>query len=92
MKKQSEHVGEVGEKLKDIEAEIASTRIFRVNDNVKTLVVMKDKNNNVYKWFASGVKEYEERKQITLSGTVKKHDEYNGVKNTILSRCSIKYR
>jgi len=48
-----------------------------------------DLSGNHLTWFASG-SDMEVGNTYKLLGTIKKHDEYNGVKQTILTRCKVK--
>ncbi len=48
---------------------------------------MQDENGNVYVWFASGNFVPDLGSHYHIKGTVKKHDDYKGDKQTILTRC-----
>ncbi len=54
---------------------------------VSHLHLMQDEQGNAYKWFASS-----ERLNVgdfvKLAGRVKKHEEYNGICSTVLTRCA----
>ena len=56
------------------------------------IYIFRDNNGNVYKWNTSKRidtdKEY--GSTITITGTVKDHQEYNNEKQTVLTRCKIK--
>ena len=84
-RKPSEFMGKVGvrgtfEKM-TVEAIIA-----REGDYGTTYIhKIRDADGNMFTWFASG-KSLEKGVVYTMKGTVKAHDEYNGVKQTILSR------
>ncbi len=54
-----------------------------------TLVTMVDADGNHFKWFASGVRDFEAGDVLTLKGTIKAHDEYRGVKQTQITRCKV---
>jgi hypothetical protein len=85
----SEFVGTIGDKLKDIEAEVVfSTELFS-DFGPKILYIFKGTDGNTYKTFYTGSKwvAYEGDK-VTLNGTVKAHDVYNGKKATLLTRCN----
>ena len=47
--------------------------------------LMEDKDGNVFKWFSSGP-ELDEGEFLTLKATVKDHGEYQGTKETVLTR------
>lgn len=49
--------------------------------------LMSDENGNVFKWASSSAR-LDEGKTFTVRGTVKKHEEYKGTKQTTLSRCA----
>ena len=51
---------------------------------------MKDSEGNKYKWFCSYVSnDFKKGNVLKLKGTVKAHEEYQGCKNTALTRCKI---
>jgi hypothetical protein len=58
-----------------------STTIYQVRDELSGVIV---------KWFAS-TDGLGERKgvRVTFRGTVKAHDEYKGIKSTVLTRCTL---
>lgn len=85
----SNHMGEVGQKL-TIECESFKCLSCWENQYGLTfLYQIVDKAGNIYKWFAS--KSVDEDNVRTVTGTVKDHSEYNGVKETILTRCKVTY-
>ena len=45
---------------------------------------------NVLVWFTSVDLDFEKGQAVDLTGTIKKHEEFRGVKTTQLSRCIIK--
>lgn len=81
----SEHVGEVGDRL-EFEVEIEGTRQLEGQFGVTTLVRMRDSEGNALVWFASGWKDYEKGARYHVKATVKKHDEFNSQKQTVVSR------
>ena len=44
-------------------------------------------NDNVYTWFTSSL--YNTEKEVTIRGTIKAHEEYNGCKQNVLTRCRV---
>lgn len=82
----SEWQGSVGERL-DIEVHI-DRQIEGVGYMGKTsyLYLMSDKDKNVYKWSSSCF--YVEGEDVHFRATVKDHTEYNGVRQTVLTRCT----
>lgn len=85
----SQHIGAVGDKLEldiqcknviSVEGMYGATGIHKMEDDV----------GNQLTWFASGGTNWlQEGERFRIKGTVKAHDEYKGVKQTILTRVKI---
>lgn len=86
----SEWIGEVKERLRDMEVTFTGARQFEGNYGLTYIYSFLLNNKDVLTWFTSSYKELVKGNSYKLTGTVKKFDEYNGVKSTILSRCIIK--
>lgn len=85
--KPSNHIGQVGERLKKIPVKIVLKRYFDNQFGETTLYKMADDEGNIYTSFYSGCKfDFDKGEKVILTGTVKKHDEYNEVKQTVLNR------
>lgn len=85
----SEYVGEIGERLRNITAVYKSTRGFMGNygwTNIHTF----QSGDDILVWFTATDCSFEKGTIVDLTGTVKKHEEFRGVKTTQLSRCKIK--
>lgn len=85
--KASEYVGEVGQR---IEVVLKSMVLLTSWDNgygFTFLYKMVDENDNVLVWKASNPVDCEDVK--TIKGTIKEHSEYDGVKQTVLTRCKV---
>lgn len=54
------------------------------------LVKFEDANGNILQWWTAVEIKAEVGDQVLLTGTVKAHDEYKGVKSTTVTRCKIK--
>lgn len=83
----SEYQGEVGQRLT---VEVVSVELVWSNDSfygMTYLYKFVDANNNIYMW--STGKSLADVDIKTLTGTVKSHDEYRGVKQTHLTRCKV---
>jgi len=87
----SQHVGNIGDK---IEADVIVTFVTFIENGygyrpTSTAVIkMLDKQGNQYTWFtASG--DMEQGKEYHVKGTVKHHNEYKGIKETVLTRCKV---
>jgi len=82
----SEWVGEVKER-RELEVEVlgvyGTDGVYGHTDIVK----MKDLDGNLFTWFASDYTDLERGDRLSITGTVKKHDEYKGTKQTVITRC-----
>ncbi len=79
------HVGMVGDRTRfklHVEQVITCEGAF----GTSMLHIMSDDAGNVFKWFSSSTT-LECNSDVLLKGTIKKHDEYKGVKQNMLSRC-----
>lgn len=91
----SEHVGEIGERLDfvgtvDFVHTYNSNYRYAYNDHGERMVIkVKDDAGNLFVWF-TGHRSLEKGEKIAIRGTVKDHSEYKGVKQTNLTRCTIK--
>lgn len=94
--KQSEHAnsefyGEIGDRIRKVPAKFVSGRCITTewgSSNLYTFTI----NDNVFIWFSQSVidSSINPGDNIELSGTVKAHKEYYGIKQTYLSRCIVK--
>ena len=82
---QSEHVGNIKEKLFDIPVTCTFTKVIE-GQYVSILHKFVDEKGNIYTWFSSSV-ELKQGEKYLLNGTIKGHDTYNGMKQTVLTRC-----
>ena len=87
----SEFYGEKGDRIRKERATFVSQRYFENEWGGKFIYTFKI-GDNVFTWFtqstlADGIQPGDE---VELSGTVKEHKEYNGVNQTVLSRCIVK--
>lgn len=87
MENTSAYVGEVGTRLTlDLTAAVLLASWY--NDFGTTyLYKFVDEAGNVFIWYASRPIELQER--MTLKATIKAHNERNGVKQTVLTRCKV---
>ena len=83
----SEHVGEIGDKLEVKCSTFKTVYSFDTQFGTSWIYRFTDSNNNVYTWTTSTC--VEDDKVVSIKGTVKKHDEYRGVKQTVLTRCRV---
>ena len=85
----SVHLGEVGERLKDLNVVVSNVRQFDGYYGTTTVYSFEDENGNKITWFSSKDKDIKVGDKIVLTGTVKKLDSYQGDNITILTRCKI---
>lgn len=85
----SEHLGEVGERL-ELDVVCTKKKWIRGDEWDSILYHFLDDAGNLLVWFAAGTFVHEdwvvEERKYTIRGTVKKHEEYKGRKQTILTR------
>lgn len=92
MSKPSEYVGEVGDKL-SLNVILLKSISYESMYGTGYFHLFADENGNVFKWSTNKglwVGDYgsiENGTKLSLTGTVKSHDEYKGTKQTIITRC-----
>lgn len=83
---ESGHVGAVKERIEFsgvVEFETEREGYYGTTHVIK----FRDDSGNVLTWFASGLQDVARGDMVRVVGTVKKHDEYRGVRQTVLTRC-----
>lgn len=85
----SEYIAEPGKRIRNLTAVFKSVRGF-AGAYGWTNIYTFESGYNVLVWFTQKDLELEKGTVIDLTGTVKKHEEFRGVKTTQLSRCIIK--
>lgn len=88
------YYGNVGDKVKNIEVvgRVAASYEIRVsyyNFVTTHIYEFKDSANHVFIWKSQKEIQLDDGGQFrgTISGTIKEHSEYNGTKQTVLTRC-----
>lgn len=81
----SQHVGEVGQRITLTAATAKLLTSWEGAYGTTYLYKFTDAQGNVYIWYAS--RGIETRDGMTLKGTIKDHNERDGVKQTVLTRC-----
>lgn len=86
----STHVGNVGDRLRNLP--VILTRIYETEGHygARTMHRFEDEAGNVYVWWATGEARAETGDQLLLTGTVKRHSDYRGTKQTDLQRCILR--
>ena len=91
-KSNSEFIGDIKQRLRDMEVVYTNCRTIESYYGVSLVYTFK-LGDNVLTWFCSGKgidPDIEIGETVLLTGTVKDHKEYNGVKQTYLNRCIVK--
>jgi hypothetical protein len=85
----SEYVGTKGDKI-EIKATIVSIRFIPGQFATTVLYKLRGDDGNLFAWFASREALGEdEGVSVALKGTIKNHEEYEGTKQTVLTRCKV---
>ncbi len=83
----NEHVGELKER-RTFKVKLYSLRTFEGGYGYVHLHKFLDAEGHTLVWFASREQDFEPGEEYTIVGTVKKHDEYNGWAQTVITRVS----
>ena len=83
--RQSEYIGEVGERLTVEVDSMVLLASWETQYGMTHLYKITDKAGNVLVWYASSVQDEDNMKRI--KATVKDHNERDGVKQTVVTRC-----
>lgn len=87
--KGSQHLGKVGERLRDVALLLYGVYSFESAYGATTVYRFRDAQDNVVLWYASSNQELIIGDRVVLDGTIKKHDVYKGINQTVLSRCKV---
>lgn len=88
-KKQSEYINaSIGSKI-EIPLTVINIRKLETDYGITTMYIFNDDNENVLIWFSSKDVGLEKGNKYNIKGTVKNFKEYNGAKQTILTRCKV---
>lgn len=89
-KKESQWIGQEGDR------DIFSLTLKKVFDfdtdwGLSRIAIFEDKDQNVVIWKSNtrAIFKLDVDVSINIKGTIKKHDEYKGIKQTLLSRCKV---
>lgn len=88
--KSNEWLGKVGDKLPPTKVKVIRTRLiqnqFGYAGGSTQIVAMEDEKGNQLTWFNNSANRMEDGAEYTITGTVKKHDEFNGKRQTHVMR------
>ena len=85
----SQHVGQPGERITITCKTFEFVKSFDSEWGMSHLYKFTDENDNVFSWFSSNYVDLDEVEVKTIKGTVKGHSEYNGMKETQMTRCKV---
>lgn len=85
----SEYVGEIGERLRNISVVIRNISGFDSAYGYKYVYTFEDEEGNLYSWFTTSQQAVGTGMIVSLTGTVKAHVEYKGAQTTQLTRCKL---
>lgn len=90
-KSTSKHIGNIGDRLRKIEATFLSAKYIE-GEWGGSFLYQFDIDGNIATWFTQSLLDdsIKENDKVILSGTVKNHTEYNGILQTQLNRCIVK--
>jgi hypothetical protein len=86
VKRVSKHVGEVGKRM-DLVLTVKRITPSEGTFGTKYITRMEDDDGNVFVWFASSNHGLKEGTKYNVRATVKSHDTYKDVAQTVLLRC-----
>lgn len=95
LKKISQWQGKEGQKV-DLLLEYISSHCYETSYNggysstVQYIHLFKDEQGNIFKWSTANLIEAETGTTVQVKGTIKRHSEYKGEKQTELTRCKVK--
>lgn len=84
----SQHIGDIKQRI-TTEIKMISVYIMEGDFGYTSIVKMIDESGNIIIWKASGYKSFEIDAKYSLTGTISKHDEYKGIKQTLVQRCKL---
>jgi len=85
--KHSQWQGEVGQKI-SVEVTLLRSITYDSQWGLGFFHLFIDNDGNIYKW-STGTSLMDKKVDGVLTGTIKGHDEYDGVEQTLITRCKI---
>jgi len=85
----SNFIGSVKDKVQ-VQVTLSAKKAIETFYGTSHLHTMVDASGNQFVWFSSNDTNVNVGDTFTVTGTVKEHKEYNGVKQTVLTRCKVK--
>jgi hypothetical protein len=88
--KDSEFVGEEKKRMIFEDLEVVFIKLIDTAYGTSTMIKFIDPDGNNLVWFGSGsITEYNVGEKYTVKATVKKHDTYNGINQTVINRVKL---
>ncbi|WP_054247837.1 hypothetical protein [Rhodococcus opacus] len=79
-----------GAKVTDLDATVTVSRIIDGHYGAKTLLVLRTEENQLVKWFATGLRDFEPGQRVRiLRATVKDHETFRGQDQTVVTRAKL---
>lgn len=88
-RKTSNYVGDIGERLTITIVSMECVTSWQTDYGITRLYKMEDTFGNVLIWKSSKWIDLEKAELSTVTGTIKDHTEFNGLKQTELTRCKV---
>jgi len=85
---ESNWVGEIKQRI-DFEATLISQNYYESDFGTTHIMKFRSDEGNVFTWFSSRCLEVELEQSYKIRATIKKHDQYKGVKQTVITRASL---
>jgi hypothetical protein len=85
----NEHLGQIKDRLKGLTATVERVRHTEGYYGSTSIITLRTPAGHIVVWFATGYHDPAIGEVWNLDGTVKKHDEFNGTCQTVLTR--VKY-
>lgn len=86
----SNWIGEVGDKITNIKVQLIRKYTMDGKYGVTTLYGFQDENGNIINWWSSTFQDIELNDWVLITrATIKKLDEYKGVKQTVITRAKL---
>ena len=87
---ESNYVGEIKQRLRDMHLVIMGVYWFATQFGENANVIMVDADGNVFKWRTGSCHDFGQGDSVVVTGTVVNHSVYRGVRQTVLSRCTMR--
>ncbi len=90
--KKSDFVGNIGDKLEielTLKKRIPYETHYSYRGETSYIYLFEDENGNQYKWNSAKYINLDENTNIKIKGSIKAHDVYKEVKQTVLTRCKV---